>query len=91
MSLTTKDGILTVNGEIRGRSWRSKEYVWTQGSGPVKMTATSKTTCFLTFVRGKFEGGGEYVQVYEHKGYWYLGGSSGQKDVAAKARCIGMP
>lgn len=87
----TVGGDLTVKGTIKGKVWYSKEYVWTQGSGPVRMTTTAKTICFLMSVRGKFEGGGEHVDVYPANGYWYLGGSSAQKDVRATARCIGMP
>lgn len=86
------NGTLEVTSEIRGKVWYSQEYEWSQGDSPVKMGHSSKCVAFLTYVRGKFEGGGEYVQVYVGSdGYWYLGGASAQSSVRARARCIGTP
>ena len=44
--------------------------------------------CFLTKVSGKFEGGGEYVEVYIAKdNHWHFRGNSHQLDVAATVMC----
>ena len=44
---------------------------------------------FLTTVRGHFQGGGEMVGVYlGQDGFWYLGGSSLQQAVMAKAMSV---
>ncbi len=84
------NGNMEVTGEIRGKVWYSGEYAWSQGQGHVRMGHSSKCVAFLTFVQGKFEGGGEYVMVYvANDGYWYLGGASAQSGVSARARCIG--
>lgn len=85
-------GTLEATDEIRGKVWYSGEYEWDQGQSAVKMGHSSKCVAFLTYVRGKFEGSGEYVQVYVGSdGHWYLGGASAQSSVKAKARCIGFP
>ncbi len=86
-------GNAEIHGEIRGKLWYSQEYEWRQGQPAVKMMRSGRTVAFLTYVRGKFEGNGEKVKVYESGGYWYLGGEAGDlgKDLKAKARCIGMP
>lgn len=82
-------GSLEVTKEIRGKVWYSKEYVWTQGKGPIKMGPVATTVAFLTYVRGHFAGSGEHVRVYQNGSYWYLHGASQKSGVAAKARCIG--
>lgn len=44
--------------------------------------------CFLTSISGKFEGSGEFVEVYIGKGdYWHLRGNSHQAGVAATVMC----
>ena len=82
---------LIVKGEIRGKLWYSNEYNWCQGGSEVRMIHKDKGFCFLTYVSGHFEGGGEAVWVYIKDDYWYLGGQSLQQSVCAKARCVGMP
>ncbi len=85
---------LKVNGQLRAKPWYSQAYRWEQGNTAIKLMHSSQGFCFLTYVRGKFEGHGESVFVYiESNGYWYLDGRSGRegKDVAAEARCTGMP
>ena len=85
---------LDVRGEIFGKLWHSIEYTWVNGSNPVKMIPSTCGIAFLTYVQGKFAGGGEIVKVYvDQDGYWYLGGHQGGAgaSIMAKARCIGMP
>lgn len=87
---TEIEGNLSVSGEIRGRLRLSPEYEWVQGQGPVWMIPISQGFCFLTRVSGSFGGGGESVHVYDGgDGYWWLGGSSFQQGVSARARCVG--
>ncbi|QDE91485.1 hypothetical protein BHS06_22295 [Myxococcus xanthus] len=66
----------------------SPEYTWSQGNSATALGGTAGRSCALTFVRGKFEGGGEHVRTYQAGGSWYLGGASGQVSVAARARCF---
>ena len=85
---------ITPSGEIQGKIWYSDEYVWNNGQPEVKMGHSSKCVAFLTYVQGKFAGGGEQVFTYiKSDGYWYLGGNEGSAGagVVAKARCIGSP
>ncbi|MBE8986501.1 YceI family protein [Nostoc sp. LEGE 12450] len=85
---------ITPSGEIQGKIWYSDEYVWNNGQPEVKMGHSSKCVAFLTYVQGKFAGGGEQVFTYiKSDGYWYLGGNQGSAGagVVAKARCIGSP
>jgi hypothetical protein len=82
---------LDVKGEIRGKLWNSQEYAWSQGSAATRMTKANHSVCFLTLVTGYFYGAGEGVEITQQGDYWVLTGKSQQKDVAAKARCIGAP
>lgn len=85
---------ITPSGEIQGKIWYSNEYVWSNGQPEVKMGHSSKCVAFITYVQGKFAGGGEQVFTYiKSDGYWYLGGKQGSAgaDIVAKARCIGSP
>jgi hypothetical protein len=82
---------LDVKGEIRGKLWTSQEYEWRQGGNATQMTKSDRSMCFLTHVSGYFYGGGEAVEIKEQNGYWVLTGRSQQRDVQAKARCIGAP
>lgn len=85
---------LDVRGEIRGRLWMSDEYeinVPGNGSASRSMTRTDRSVCFLTLVSGYFYGGGESVEITAQQGRWYLNGKGQQRDIRAKARCIGAP
>lgn len=92
LSLT---GNLTTTGEIKGKLWRSQEYLWAQNGqnqklpAATRMTAADRSVCFLTSVAGKYMGQREKVYIFENGGYWYLGGDSQQQDVRATAICIG--
>lgn len=84
-------GGMTVTGNLRGRIWSSREFIWEQGKSPTRMTEVSKTVCFLTFVRGNFNGDREKVEIVANNSHWFLQGDSNQRHVMAKARCIGRP
>jgi hypothetical protein len=64
------------------------EYSWAQGAAAVPMGSAFDRFCFLTEVRGHFQGGAESVKVFQSSGSWFLGGSSRQSGVGARARCI---
>jgi hypothetical protein len=66
----------------------SKEYRWSQGAYATHMGSDSDRVCFLMYVTGRFEGGGEQVEAYRSGGSWWLGGTSYQKGVQAGARCV---
>jgi hypothetical protein len=68
----------------------SDEYWWEQGEPPVSMGSVHGRVCFLTRLRGDFEGGGEYVRAFASGGSWYLGGGSQQSGVEAAARCLSV-
>lgn len=68
--------------------WVSDEFHWHQGENHVRMYPSSQCFAFLTKVTGRFEGGGEAVEIYAKDGFWYLGGGSAQIGVAAVARCV---
>lgn len=81
---------LYVSGEIRGKMGYTGSFWWEQGQPHVKMIHSSKGFAALTYIRGNFAGGGEYVYVYvAQDGYWYLGGDSKQQSVGGAAICIG--
>jgi len=89
---------MDVNGEIRGKPWTSEEYEWKQDPWEgrsrrfsTQMTKSDRSVCFLTFVSGALLGAGEGVEITQENGYWVLSGFSQQKNVRAKARCIGAP
>ncbi len=44
--------------------------------------------CFLTQLQGKFEGGGERIQIVADNGRLYFKGNSMQDGVGAQARCL---
>ncbi len=87
------DSIQT-SGEIYEKIWYSNKFVWDQhdNSSSKKMIHSSKGVCFLTYIRGKFEGWEEYAYVnIKSDGYSYLKGHSNQSAVRAEAICIGSP
>ncbi|WP_437723134.1 hypothetical protein [Sorangium sp. So ce861] len=65
-----------------------QEYSWSQGRFQENMGNASNRACFLTRMTGKFKGGGEFIQVFNNQGIWFLGGDSKQEGVGASARCI---
>lgn len=64
----------------------SDEYTWKQGWVSTQMRPYSG--CALTFVSGRFLGGGEVVRITYDNGIPFLGGASQQADVQARARCF---
>ncbi len=90
---------LDVIGEIRGKPWVSNEYEWSQGEGDsnntkdfsVQMTRVDRSVCFLTGIRGKFQGREERVDIVQIGNYWHLQGRSQQIHIRVRARCIGAP
>ena len=62
-------------------------FSWEQGQSPVQMIPTSQGICYLTYVRGKFEGIRESVSITQDNGHWYLSGDSRQEAVKAGAAC----
>ena len=66
-------------------------YEWNQGDEEVKMIRVREGICYLVYVRGLFEGDGEYVSIHERGDFWFLGGASGQVAVRARARCWKFP
>lgn len=69
----------------------SEEFSWTQGQPPVQMIRVNEGICYLAFIRGKFEGTGESVSIDSRGDFWFLGGTSQQAGVAARARCWEFP
>lgn len=67
------------------------EGTWVQGQAPVNLGSSSGRICLLTSFSGKFMGAGEYVQITESRGSWWLSGGSGQTDVQATAHCFNVP
>jgi|GEM_PF-1810630 len=61
---------------------------WSQGQGARDLGPVTSRLCYLTRVSGHFEGGGEYVRVYQENGHWWLGGHSKQSGVGGKAVCV---
>lgn len=58
---------------------------------PTDLAADFNTTCFLTAIGGKFEGGGESVSTYPQFGRWSVFGSTGlNTNLNASARCVGF-
>jgi hypothetical protein len=75
------------------RSFSPGRSVWTQGDASVPMAFISQfPVCSLFAVSGKFEGGGESVQItsttFQGALAWQLGGDSQQQGVRAEAMCF---
>jgi hypothetical protein len=67
----------------------SFEYSWDQGQPSVFVApATSNVACFLTRMKGGFEGYNEMVDISNYSCPWYLGGYSAHSGVGASARCL---
>lgn len=64
----------------------TSEFTWNQGS-PTIVLGSDYASCFLTGIKGKFQGSGERVTISSNLNEWYLGGTSSQFGVAASARC----
>ena len=65
---------------------------WHQGEPPVKLIRKEEGFCALTGIGGGFAGDGEEAHVYiGEDGYWYLGGKSMQKGVAAECVVVRYP
>lgn len=73
---------------VNNSAWISGPYNWQQGQPPVTMASVSDWICGLTRIAGKFEGGGENVEVWATGGAWTLGGNSQQAGVAASGYCL---
>jgi hypothetical protein len=69
----------------------SGETLWSQGEPSKDLGPSDDRACFLTRIRGHFEGVGEYVRVRAFDGRWWLGGGSQQAGVLAGARCVYAP
>ena len=89
---------LDVKGEIRGKPWSSQMFEWRQNPWEgrdngswTQMTKADRSSCFLTYVSGSFQGVGEGVEIKKVGDYWMLGGISQQKHLSARAKCIGAP
>jgi hypothetical protein len=65
-------------------------FTWKQGNPSTPMGSSTDRFCFLTEIGGHFQGSGESVHAYVNTttNTWYLGGTSGQTDVHASARCV---
>jgi hypothetical protein len=64
-------------------------FEWRNGQPKVKMISKEQGICLLTGISGHFAGKGESVQITcESDGYWYLSGTSGQKQLSATAVAI---
>ncbi len=68
----------------------SSQYVWQQGQAAVDIGDDQNRVCGLTFVTGKFMGGGESVSIEDVGGRWMLSGTSQQVGVTAAARCASI-
>lgn len=64
---------------------------WSQGSAFQDLGSSVDRACFLTGVKGAFEGGGEAVFVRVSGGRWQLGGQSGQVSIGGRANCVLNP
>lgn len=73
---------------------------WNQGEAPVALgrmvngnlvQADSSWSCFLTSMRGRFDGFGEEIRTNFSNGKWWLTGGSQQVGVRAGAQCVRSP
>lgn len=81
---------IQVGGEVQGKLRLRGEYHWIKGNDRIQMIPVAEGFCFLTFVSGEFNGGGERVEIIQDGGYWYLQGDSGAGNtLMGKAFCAG--
>ncbi|HYO57544.1 hypothetical protein [Archangium sp.] len=67
----------------------SGEYSWNSTqSYDTHMGATAGRVCALTYMGGRFDVMGDYIDVYGAAGSWYLGGAAASGPVYAKSRCF---
>jgi len=66
----------------------SSEFTWTKGGSAVNLPDNG--SCFLTRVKGAFNGGGEQVRTFkDDSGNWWLDGTSGASGtLSASVRCV---
>lgn len=64
-----------------------KQYSWKQGQSEVQMIRVAEGPCYIVYVSGRFQGEREAVSIHIKGDYWFLGGQSEQRGVAAGARC----
>ena len=69
-------------GELKHFSWDQNE-----NSGKIQMISISEGLCFLTSIRGHFEGEQEWLSITRENGFWYLSGNSWQEGVKGEATC----
>lgn len=69
----------------------SAQFNWAQGNTATFMGDSNQWSCFLTRMKGNFQGWGEMISAEVSGspggGHWYLGGSSFQQGVEASGRC----
>ena len=86
--ITIVDGLTIINPKVvLAAPFQLVTYRWKNGSPAVVLPTVDKAMCLLTGVTGKFLGAGERVSLYQQNGRWMLGGTSGQKELAAEATC----
>ena len=68
-------------------TYLTSQFTWNQNA-PTFDLGSGYASCFLTGMKGKFEGDGESVTISSNLGEWYLGGTSNQFGVSASARCF---
>jgi hypothetical protein len=83
---------IAATAECVGVESMTDEKSWDQAQGAetVDLAPAEGYACFLTRMRGHFEGGGEVIHTRIENGRWVLGGNSAQDGgaVSASARCI---
>lgn len=69
--------------------WATGPFTWKQSDpSHTRMVTKAENICVLTKIGGRFQGGGENVQVYDDGEFWYLGGASQQSGVNGEAYCF---
>jgi hypothetical protein len=55
---------------------------WLSPNAATPLGATSNRVCYLTRIRGYFDGAGDYVRTFGSGGSWYVGGNGNTRAVA---------